>query len=445
MRALLFLILRTAFWGLSLWLLATLPAQATSKRNVDNAIIKLKKHIHSQIQKNRIPGCAVAVVYRNKVVFMSGFGVKRVGQSAKINSTTLFQLGSLSKPIASSLITVLESNGLLKIDDPVNQHLTTFSLKGIRNKKSLRIKHVLSHSTGVPRAGFNNLIESKTPYAKIRNTLQRTPVRTGVGKRYDYNNAMYGLISDITTSVTNTSFPIALHKQFLAPLGMQDTSATLEELLKSSNKATPHVRNRRGALIPCSTYSQGYYAVAPAGGINSTIKDMGIFLKAQLGGYPKVLSSRALSKLQSPQITTNTVLRSHRAPKLIKNPRYALGWRVVDLDHNKLVFHGGWLKGFTNFIGFMPEHDVGIVILHNGESKFASNTAVQFFENYLGITTTKAKSRLRTKQRAVPAPTPPPQKTTPRRQVKRTIVQRKVDKKPKVQRIKIKRIVTPKD
>jgi len=113
---------------------------------------------------------------------------------------------------------------------------------------------------------------------------------------------------------------------------------------------------------------------------------MAIFLKAQLGGYPEVLNHKVLTRIQTPQITTTNALSAcEGSNQLIKNTRYALGWRVVDFDHHKLVFHGGWVKGFTNFIAFMPEEQIGIVVLHNGESKFSSKTAVKFFELYLDV------------------------------------------------------------
>ncbi len=426
----------------SILLLATISSSvfANSAKNLDPAITKLKAHIQTQIRNKRIPGCAVAIVHRKQVIFMQAFGVKRIGKSEKINTQTLFQLGSVSKPIAASLLSILESEGLLKMDDPVHHYVNRFSLKGNRNKKNLKIKHVLSHSTGIPRAGFNNLIEAQIPYVKIRKTLQTTPLRTAVGKRYDYNNAMYGIVSDITHSASKNSFAHTLKAKLLKPLGMNQTSATLKELLNNKNKASPHVKNRRGTVVPCSTYSKGYYAVAPAGGINSTIKDMSLFLKAQLGGFPQVLKPRALQKIQKPQIPTKNMLSSSRVPKLIKNGHYALGWRVADFSRHKLVFHGGWLKGFTNFIGFVPEQDIGIVILHNGESKFSADAALQFFENYFGIQTTKkVASKKKTKKQIAPRKTKVKRKTNVSRpKIKRTTVNKR-----KVQRIKIKRIITP--
>jgi beta-lactamase class C len=381
--------------------LLPLAAFATPIKDLEPILAKLNADIQKLVQSKQIPGCAVAVVYRNNIVFMNTYGVRTIGKPEKIDANTLFQLGSVSKPIAATLASILEHKGLLKLDDPVTHYLPNFALNTNQASSTLRIKHILSHSTGVPRSGFNNLIEAHTPYGRILQTLQTTRVRTTIGKRYDYHNAMYSLISEITRSATRLPFKDALHANLLVPLNMTNTSATLSSLLKTPNRAAPHTRGNRGTLTPSDTYSRGYYAVAPAGGINSSIRDMSVFLKAQMGGYPEVLNHKMLTRLQTPQIVTPCTLGPNAGPpNLIKNAHYALGWRVVDFDHHKLVFHGGWVKGFTNMIAFMPDQQIGIVVLHNSENRFSAKTAVKFFESYLDIPRHPC-NRLQTKTKLV--------------------------------------------
>lgn len=375
---------RSFYWVLPLvvcgWFGIANSVFSMPAKNLNPIILKLEEHIQQQIQKKRIPGCAIAIIYNNEVAFMKGYGSRILGKNEKIDVDTVFQLGSVSKPVAATLATILENKGMLRFDDPINFYLPNFSLNSKQPANALKIKHILSHSTGVPRAGFNNLIEAHASFPKILVALKNTPVRTPVGRRYDYNNAMYSVISEVTKSATQLSFSDALRLNLLQPLKMTRTSATYEGLLRTENRASPHTRNARGALVPCDTYSKGYYNVAPAGGINSSVRDMATFIKAQMGGYPHVLNHRSLSRIQAPQIITNGMLQSNGPRCLIKNPRYALGWRVVDFADQKMVFHGGWLKGFTNFVAFMPEQSVGIVVLHNGDTKFSSGTGVKFFE-----------------------------------------------------------------
>jgi len=346
--------------------------------NIDPAFSKIEAEILDSIKKKRIPGCAIAIVYRNQIVKIGGYGYRSLGKEDRIDADTVFQLGSVSKPIAATLASQLEYRGLLKLDAPVRQYLPGFALKGVKDPNSLKVKYVLSHTTGIPRGGFNNLIENYTPYETIVEKLQKVPVKGAVGTKYDYNNAMYSLISTISESATHQPFQKSLSMYLLQPLHMTRTTTTLEGIMNTSNHAMPHTVTKK-RLIPLETYSSGYYTVAPAGGINSTARDMANFLRAQMGGYPEVLSPSMLQRIQTPQIATKSMLHSQSSKEFpIKNSYYGLGWRITDFGEEKLIFHGGWLKGFTNFIGFLPNKQLGIIILHNGDSKFSAKTAVRF-------------------------------------------------------------------
>lgn len=370
-----------------LFFLSSSVAQSAelTPENIITAVKKVDAMIQHNVDSKVIPGCAIAVVYRNQIIFINGYGVRTVGSPEKIDLDTVFQLGSVSKPIAATLASILEQKGQLNLDNPVTAYLPNFSVKGLNSSDTIKVKNILSHTTGVPRNGFNNLIETFAPYTKIVHALQTTKVTSRVGKKYDYHNAMYGLIGDITQNATHKSFQEALNSNLLKPLNMSHTSATLEALIENQNRASPHIRKRSG-LSPATPYSSGYYAVAPAGGINSSISDMATFLKAQMGGYPQIVSPQALARIQSPYVQTKPKIRSSSKEAHPKNSSYGLGWRILDFADKKLVYHGGWVKGFTNFIGFMPEQQLGIVVLHNGDTKFSSGAAIKFFELALGLT-----------------------------------------------------------
>lgn len=367
------------------------PIQATAQiipidpQNVVIGIKKMEEQIQSNLQQGKMAGCAIAVVFRNQVIFINGYGVRTIGKKEKIDIDTIFQLGSVSKPIAATLASVLEDHGVLNIEDSVIEYLPKFTLNNHLPASALKIKHLLSHTSGVPRGGFNNLIEMHTPSTQLKLALQRPRVGP-VGRRYDYHNAMFGLIADVTQAATLQTFADALKTNLLQPLHMTNTSATYETLMRNINKASPHTKNSRGSLCACEPFSKGYYAVAPAGGINSSIRDMATFLKAQMGGYPQVVSSKALARTQHSLIPTNNLLNS--APGSAtrsKNPSYGLGWRLLDYANQKLVYHGGWLKGFTNFLAFLPNQKLGIIVLHNAETRFSTHLAMNFFETALGL------------------------------------------------------------
>jgi beta-lactamase class C len=380
-----FILLITFFLGLIFPPTATASVLTIDPNHIATAVKKIEEQIQSNLQNGQIPGCAIAVVFRNQVIFIKGYGVRSTGGHEKTDIDTLFQLGSVSKPIAATLASILEDHGLLHMEEPVNEYLPSFALNNRQLPNALKIKHLLSHTSGVPRNGFNNLIESFTPPAELRNALQRIRVPCLVGQRYDYHNAMFGLIGNVIQAATLQSFSDALKTNLLLPLHMTNTSSTYEALMRHTNRASPHIKTR-GRICPCEPYSRGYYAVAPAGGINSSARDMANFLKAQMGGFPQVVSAKALARVQAPLILTDNLLNSAPcASTRNKNPSYGLGWRVLEYANHKLVYHGGWVRGFTNFLAFLPDQKLGIVVLHNSEAKFSTRLAMNFFETALGL------------------------------------------------------------
>jgi len=345
---------------------------------------QFEQYADNTFKKMRVPGSAIAIIYRNEIIFMKSYGVRRLGKKELIDNDTLFQLGSVSKPVSATLAAILAGQQQIHLDDPLEKYLPNFELqthKKIRAIQPLKIRNLLNHTTGVPRAGFNALIEA---YIQIVNKLQKTPINCTIGHCYDYHNVMFSVIGDVIAAATRRTFGEALKQHLLTPLNMRRTSTSLESLTNDLNKAYPHIRNERGVLSPCSYHSKSYYAVAPAGGVNSTIRDMAIFLQAQMGKFPHIVNKTALNLMHEPLITTPEVL-TRMGNQRVKNAYYGLGWRILNFANEKVVFHGGWLKGFNNVVAFLPEHELGIVVLQNAETRFAWQSTVKFFEMYLDL------------------------------------------------------------
>ncbi|MFM8454440.1 MAG: serine hydrolase domain-containing protein [Gammaproteobacteria bacterium] len=384
-----------AFISLTLY---STPSVAATQHSEKEVIHQIDAFVKQEVQKRKIPGCAIAIIQQGKVAFLKGYGHRNIQQAqALITPDTVFQLGSVSKPIAATLAMRLEKEGLLKIQDPINQYMD-FSPKFPKQRKAckaayyhpMRLRHALSHTTGIGRAGFNQLIEQLQPWPKIKSALENTPNKKSLGHSYEYNNASYELVGKAISLAAHHSFQNTLQIYLTRPLGMTHTTASLAGLLQYPNRAYPHVRGKKGGLIPVSQYSQGYYTVPAAGGINSTARDMATFIQAQLGECPEFLPRSMLARLHHPEVSTPDVLGWYSKDRdCVKSAHYGLGWRILNFRHHKLVFHGGWLKGFTNFVGFIPDQGLGIVVLHNSENKFASRLGMKFFDLSLGASKTK--------------------------------------------------------
>jgi beta-lactamase class C len=145
---------------------------------------------------------------------------------------------------------------------------------------------------------------------------------------------------------------------------------------------------RRGTGWAAVQPKDSYYHVAPAAGVNSSIHDMALWLIAQMGHRPDVLSASLLNEIHTPQVITPGEMRG--APwrrARLTNAYYALGWRVFNYNGHTLVFHGGAVQGYRGLIAFLPDEDVGMVVLWNSESAAPSGLLPSLMDRVLGLPT----------------------------------------------------------
>ncbi len=344
----------------------------------------LNDFIISFLKKTKAPGCVVAIVGPKDVYFLKAYGVQKSGKPERLTEKTLFQLGSVSKPLTATLVGILQNQQKLSIETPVSNYLKDFKLQG--QEQPLLLKHLLSHTSGVPRKGFNALVESFTKRDKIFEKAQKTPLDAQPGQHFDYHNVMFALIEDVLVSAMKQPFEKLLQDNLFKPLKMSLVSIGFQPLKESSNRAYPHIKNEKKKILPRKEFSQAYNVIAPSGGINASMEDLIPFLQAHLGGFPHVLNADTLRLLHTSQITEDRPpgWLKEETKQHVENTGYALGWRWMDYAGQRIFFHGGWVGGFHNMIFFLPEHKVGIIVLHNAETRLPLKTNLKFLDLYLG-------------------------------------------------------------
>jgi beta-lactamase class C len=241
----------------------------------------------------------------------------------------------------------------------------------------------MSHSSGIPTGGFNEMIEAQAPRQNILAKLQKVRPVAQPGKQFAYHNAMYGVVEDVISSAAGKPLPQALREEMFTPLGMKSICLGYNSMVEATDRAYPHVPNGRGKYMPAADYSKAYYAFGAAGGINASIQDLVPFMQLYLGKPSPVVSKQTLHQLTSPFVKNPKAVMISEAKKgRVKDTYYGLGWHSMNYAHQKVIYHQGHLKGFRNFMGFLPD-DVGIIILTNADKKHASKIALKFFDLYL--------------------------------------------------------------
>lgn len=333
------------------------------------------------LNDQRIPGAAVSIVKDGRVIFQKGFGVKEIGKPEEVDEHTIFRLGSVSKGFASVLTGVLVEEGVVGWDDPVFRYLEEFQLNNPEQTGRVQIKHLLSHTSGLPRHAYTNLVEDGLSLDRIIPRFAQVPLIAKEGEQLSYQNAAFSAIEKVLEVQTDTDFNTLLDVRLFKPLAMNHTSASYDSINFSGNKALPHVyysRTRGRVPIPIS---QKYYNAVSSGGINASASDMGKWLLLLTGHYPDVISDETLAEIYNPLATLNN-RRFSRYWDGVNESHYGMGWRVLDNHGQKIVYHGGYVNGYRSEIAFAPEDGLGISILINANSSYPLAVIPDFFNHF---------------------------------------------------------------
>ena len=354
-------------------------------------LLRLDATLGKAMETGDFVGLSVAVVHDGDVRFLRTYGETEAGSGRPVDPDTVFRIASLSKGFASSLVGLAVSEDKLSLSAPVSGFAPELALpRG--GEKSLTLADILSHRTGLPPNAYDNLLEAGILPEAILPEYRKVKPTCPVSDCYAYQNIPYDLSGRALASAYDAPFPSLVEDRLFKPLGMKTASYGLGGLTRTDNWARPHTRKRQADLsLPANPWTKievklPYYETPAAGGVNASIRDMAQWLNAQLGNVPEVLAPEVLDLIHAPQVSTPTETRRMReAMPDLRSSHYAYGWRVYDYAGQTVVAHGGTVDGYGAQIMFVPDLDLGIVVLSNSRSKRLWKIAPMFLDLVLGL------------------------------------------------------------
>jgi beta-lactamase class C len=349
------------------------PALKTLLTEYEQAINQLMGNTHT-------PGAAIAIVKDSSVIYLKGFGLRETGTTDSINNETVFRLASVSKCFAPVLTGILVEDSLLHWDDKVIQYVPDFALKSPEQTAELNLKHVLSHTVGLPYHTYTNLIEDGEDLHSMLTKLRDVNMINKVGKVYSYQNVAYSLISEVVQSASGKSYEQLMVDSIFKPLQMHQASISYDAISSGNNVALPHRLTRKG--LRTTSILSTYYNTAPAGGVNASISDMARWLSALLGNRPDIVSADILNEVFTPVIKAPYKNRNFRKWLRPTGAFYGLGWRVLNFRDQTLCYHGGYVNGYRSELAVNRKEKIGICVLTNLPGAMPDNAVPIFFKLY---------------------------------------------------------------
>jgi len=310
-------------------------------------------------------GLAVGVVEDGRIRFMKGYGITFAGGTERVTPDTVFRWASLSKGVAADMVASLANDGRLSLDDPVGRWAPSLHLPG-GNENVATVANLLSHTLGLFGHAQDSKLEDGMEPHYLRGTLAALHNICAPGTCHAYQNVAYDAASEIVERITGRPYGEVVQQRFFAPLGMSSASTSRAGLIGSPSWARPH--NGAHPLRP-EEVSDAYYRIPAAGGINGSIKDLSIWMMAQMGLAPEVLPQAVLNAVQTPRIRTpGENFRRRKFRERTASSAYGLGWRILDYAGHRVIGHHGGVRGYRSMILFDPALHSGVVVLWNSSS-----------------------------------------------------------------------------
>jgi CubicO group peptidase (beta-lactamase class C family) len=312
--------------------------------------------LQDRMAADRVPGVSVAVIHNGAIEWAQGFGVVQLG-GAPVTVETLFQAGSISKPVSAMAALRLVQEGKLSLDSDVNQALTSWKIppSAAAPGAVVTLRELLTHTAGLTVQGFPGyaagaLIPTLVQILNGEKPANTDPIRVEAapGSHWKYSGGGYTVMQQLLLDVSHQPFPKLLHDAVLAPIGM--TRSTYEQPLP--------MELRSGAATPYGADG------APVEGGFHTYPEMAA---AGLWTTPTDLARYAIEIQRSLRGDANHVLSTEMTRQMLVagQGNYGLGLEIGGSPENPYFTHGGINEGFENRLFAYQRTGDGAVVMTN--------------------------------------------------------------------------------
>jgi CubicO group peptidase (beta-lactamase class C family) len=359
-------------------LLVSLSIWASSSYAMDD-FSAIDKYVNAAKKEIGLPsGTAIAVVKEGKIIYEGYFGYANIKANKKVTAETAFYIASITKPMFALSTLLLEHNGDIKDNTSMAEMFPKQGFPNIDADK-VQLKHLMSCSSGIE----NDVLLNTLAFTGNHNLKQRHTLLSASAKnernplgQFEYTNLGFNIASVWVDDFYSQGWQKILSETIYQPLGMNHTSSYMSDAAKKGIEvARPYGLTGEDptAILP---FEKSDITMHAAGGTIATASDLGLFLIAQLNqgivNGKQVFPAEVIKK-------SHQQIVSHNANFLdFKRTGYAWGWQIGPYKGSRMLHHFGGVAGTHTHSSFIPEHNIGLVVLNN------ENHISQYLTNAIG-------------------------------------------------------------
>jgi CubicO group peptidase (beta-lactamase class C family) len=303
--------------------------------------------VTTQMTKQHIPGCSIAIVKNGEIALVRGYGLASEELQAPATADTVYEIGSMTKQFTAAAIMMLAEQGKLALSDPLSKFLKDIP----ETWKPITLRQLLNHTSGIKNytevGSFLALARNPHTATEIVKLVRDAPLEFTPGSRFSYSNTGYYLLGLVIEKASGQSYMSFLTERILTPLGMtatrdSDPAAVIPH--RSCGYSWLGSLNNRPLIQPSAAFS--------AGELVSTVGDLAKWDAA-------LCSNRILPQAQLKRMWTSGKTTAGQPTG------YGFGWAVGKINGHTLVEHGGGTAAFSTIISRFPDDKLTVIVLTN--------------------------------------------------------------------------------
>lgn len=346
---------------------ASQPRLAVDPEAIDDAVNRV-------LAARDIPGAVVGVLEGGKLVHQKAYGYKRLDPKTPMALDTVFQIGSVTKSMTATVLADLIEDETVRWDTLVRSLLP--ESKAPKPIGALTLRQIATHTSGLPRSAPNrrNVPDSPSvalPYSveDLYAGLAASTLEGKPGDRWSYSNFGYGLLGHLLARAEKKPFETVARTRLFRPLGMTSTGVhptpAIKKRMADHHWDRDHPRRAQKRWI--------FGQIAGHGGVYSTVGDLAHYIAFHQGMKPGPLGKESLADLHRPRVP------------LEKDSPHSMGtgWFIHKLGPVKMCGHGGEVDGHSSFVGWIPGHGIGLIVLANLGSDAAERLSRRIVRTFM--------------------------------------------------------------
>ena len=352
--------------------LGSAPLHAQNKSLSADKRAQIEKAASSFMAANSVPGISAAVVQDGELVWSEGFGMADLENFVPATSSTLFRLGSISKPITATAILQLSERGKLDLDAEVQKYCPAFPKK----EWPITTRELLGHLGGIrhynPDAKGDISEDSAKHFANMEESLHifaGDALVAKPGTKFHYSTYGYTVLGCVLEGAASEKYVDYVKENIFEPAGMAETQA--DNFFAVIQHRTRWYHKDKAGVVQNAGVLDSSYKI-PGGGLVSSADDMARFEIAIMAD--KLLKAATCDLMWTPQKAADG-----------SQTGYALGWGTQRKYGLALVEHTGGQQGTSTSIILVPERRAGIVVLANMDGVDSAALSTEILKTVLDL------------------------------------------------------------